>query len=201
MSVTAPTECPYGHPNPPGWQLCGECGARIEAVEDTPGTPVTRRWNRPAAMAAVLTLAAAALIGVFVLVAHQPSGTTPPTDDTAAVATWWSTAQQPFLDVKQAVDDTQTALDALDPQGVATACQDMHDAIVALQAELPAPDRAIDAELHAAIEDVHSAAHMCLAAEAGSTNSYQGEFAVALEQADQQLQAARRLINKSQSGI
>lgn len=25
--------CPNGHPNPPGWELCGECGATIDAVE------------------------------------------------------------------------------------------------------------------------------------------------------------------------
>lgn len=51
-------------------------------------------------------------------------------------------------------------------------------------------------ELQAAAEDAHEAAHMCLAAAAGTVNSYVGEFAADLDQAQKHLTAAEDLIEK-----
>jgi hypothetical protein len=34
--------CPEGHPNPPGWEFCGECGVPV----DKAGESEARVWYR-----------------------------------------------------------------------------------------------------------------------------------------------------------
>lgn len=57
-------------------------------------------------------------------------------------------------------------------------------------------------ELRASIDDAHAAAHMCLAAMAGSVNSYDGEFVSLVEEAARNVAAAqlriRRALHRSQ---
>ena len=99
------------------------------------------------------------------------SSSTPTTIDTTAIHEWWSGAHEHFTELKNALDDSQRALDRLDGAGLQAACQQMHDAAeVELQAHLPAPNPDLTSELRAAIEDAHSAAHLCLSVAAGSMN-------------------------------
>ena len=102
-----------------------------------------------------------------------------------------------------AVDIANGAVDKqLDPKLIEDACQRMEDtADVKLRARLPSPDQDLTAELGAAIQDIHAAAHMCLSVIAGSMNSYGGEFASDLQQGDKHLDAALAIINKSQPQI
>ena len=89
-------------------------------------------------------------------------------------------------------------LELRDQAALEKSCQEMHDAgAVRLRAHLPAPDPDLTAELDAAINDAHDAAHMCLAALADSQNNYAGEFVSNLDQADKHLKAALDIVNKS----
>ena len=36
--------CPNGHTNPAGWELCGECGAPIDTVEPEMSTWYQTKW-------------------------------------------------------------------------------------------------------------------------------------------------------------
>ena len=51
---------------------------------------------------------------------------------------------------------------------------------------LPAPDPQLTAELRAAIDDFHSAAHLCLAGIAGAQTNYHSEFVADMFVADRQ---------------
>ncbi len=119
--------------------------------------------------------------------------------DSAALRQWWSTVDEYFDELKEAVDTANGAVDEqLDPTLIKDACQQMHDvAQVKLQAHLPSPDPELTAELAAAIQDLHAAAHMCLSVIAGSMNSYGGEFTSDLQQGEKHLDAALKIINKS----
>jgi hypothetical protein len=100
--------------------------------------------------------------------------------------------------LQNALDDAQRALDRLDPTGFEAACQTMHDAgEVKLQAHLPTPNPDLTSELRAAIDDAHSAAHLCLSVAAGSMNNYDGEFIANVDQADRHMKAAQDLINET----
>jgi roadblock/LC7 domain-containing protein len=82
------------------------------------------------------------------------------------------------------------------PGALAAACQHVHDAAeVRLQSHLPSPNAELTAELHAAIEDFHSAAHMCLAVAAGSPVNYDGEFLSSMTEANRHMSAAQDMIN------
>jgi hypothetical protein len=111
---------------------------------------------------------------------------------------WWSAAHTHFDELQRAVGDTQEGLKRQDEAVLRISCQEMHDAgTVDLRAHLPAPNPDLTAELDAAINDAHEAAHMCLAAINGSLNNYAGEFAANLDQAERHLAAALAIVNKS----
>ena len=193
--------CPHGHPNPPHWEFCGECGAPIdEAAEELE----TRAWYRTkwaivgASILAVLVISAAA-VALTVSRGGEQAGSSEPTSDGAvAIQEWWSGAHEPFTELENALDDAQRALDRLDSTGFEAACQTMHDAgEVKLQAQLPTPNPDLTSELRAAIDDAHSAAHLCLSVVAGSMNNYDSEFIANVDQAERHMQAAQDLINES----
>lgn len=129
--------------------------------------------------------------GTIGRVAEDPAGATVP------VQRWWADSHTDVEELRAAIDDTQHGLAIGDDAAVAAACQRMHDAgELKLGARLPAPEPALTAALSGAIEDTHAAAHLCLAAVAGSQNHYAGEFRSDLEQAEHQLQEAQGLVNK-----
>ena len=66
-----------------------------------------------------------------------------------------------LLQLRRAVTDTQEGLARRDEAVLQKSCQDMHDAgTVDLRAHLPTPDPDLTAELDAAINDAHEAAHL-----------------------------------------
>ena len=104
---------------------------------------------------------------------------------------WWSAAREHFDELQGAFEASRAALERRDQPALEKSCQQMHDAgVVKLRAHLPAPDPDLTAELDAAINDAHDAAHMCLAAISGSLNNYVGEFVANLDQAEMHLKAA-----------
>ena len=110
---------------------------------------------------------------------------------------WWSAAHEHFDELQGALEDSRAALELRDEPALEPSCQEMHDAgVVRLRAHLPAPDPDLTAELDAAINDAHDAAHMCLSAVSGSLNNYAGEFVSNLDQAEKHLEAALAIVNK-----
>jgi flagellar hook-basal body complex protein FliE len=127
-----------------------------------------------------------------------PSTTSNSTSGATAMQQWWSSARDDFIDAKHASEEAQQAMDVIRPGALATACQHVHDAAeVRLRSHLPTPDAELTAELHAAIEDFHSAAHMCLAVVAGSPQNYDGEFLSSMAQANRHMSAAEDIINRT----
>jgi hypothetical protein len=194
-------ECPQGHPNPDGWQLCGECGSPIEATDASHDTWYRAKW----AIVGVSVLAAIVLSSAAIAIVRsddQRAGPSAPASaDQGTVLEWWSVAREPFTDLQQSLADAQRALATVDRSAMDEACQQMHDtAAVDLRAHLPAPNPELTSELEAATEDAHAAAHMCLSVLARSTNSYDGEFPVDVEQAEKHLLAAQELVREALVG-
>lgn len=196
-------ECPQGHPNPAGWQLCGECGSPIEATPD-PSRDAWYRAKWAIAGASVLAVIAisAAIIAFMATGGDRQAG--PPAEasaDKATILEWWSQARAPFGDLQRSLTDARRALATVDRTAMDEACRLMHDtAAVDLRAHLPAPTPDLASELEAATEDAHAAAHMCLSVLARSTNSYDGEFPVDVEQAEEHLLAAQELVRQALVG-
>jgi hypothetical protein len=116
---------------------------------------------------------------------------------TTALRRWWADSRDDVEALSGAISDVQQSLARRDADAVGAACLRMHDAAaLKVKAHLPAPDADLTSDLSGAVDDAHAAAHMCLAAEAGSQNNYSGEFRSDLEQAGRQLRAAQALINK-----
>jgi hypothetical protein len=186
--------CPNGHANPPHWEFCGECGTPIDEVAEE---LESRAWYRTKwAIVGAGVLAVLVVSAVAVAVTVNPGGEQPNSTGTVAIQEWWSEAHEPFTELRNALDDAQRALARLDPTGFEAACRTMHDAgEVELQAHLPTPNPDLTSELRAAIEDSHSAAHLCLSAAAGSIENYDGEFIANVDQAERHMKAAQDLIN------
>lgn len=190
--------CPEGHSNLPGFEFCGECGAPLE--EDLPDAEV---WYRAkwaivgAAIVAVIVFAGVA-VALAATRAHEPPDSPEPTSErAAAIQDWWSGTSEHVEALQDALADTQLAIQQMDDSTLEATCRQMHDlAAVDLRSHLPSPDPNVTSELQAAAEDAHEAAHMCLAAAAGTVNSYVGEFAADLDQAQEHLTAAEDLIEK-----
>ncbi len=190
-------KCPNGHRNPKNQQLCGQCDALIvppAAQRSTSGN--AGRYVLPVSVATSVLLAAA--LGLSV--ADRAVREAPATDLHATTQHWWLAAHTPVDELRNVLLDTRSALQRQDAATLGTDCHKMHDAaVVRLRAQLPAPDPQLTAELDAAINDAHDAAHMCLAAIDGSQNNYGGEFRSALDQADRNLTAALVSVNNSLS--
>lgn len=191
-------KCPNGHRNPKNQSLCGQCDALI-----IPPTAVQRssrgsawRYVLPVSVATSVLLATA--LG-FTVTEHAVREA-PTTDLHTSTQHWWLVARTPVDELRNTLLDTRSALQRQDATMLSTSCHKLHDtAVVRLRAQLPAPDPELTAELGAAIDDAHDAAHMCLAAISGSENNYAGEFRSALDQADRDLTAALMAVNNSLS--
>ncbi len=185
--------CSKGHANPDDWAYCGDCGRQLPA-----GTDAVKAWYRPGRRVILGIVAALVVVGaatVVVVVQRGERSLPGPDGAAAAVQQWWSTAGEHVTGLRDSVGDAQVAVDRLDAPGLEAACGQIHEEEVRLQAHLPSPDPELTAELHAAIEDAHSAAHMCLAVVEGSVNRYDGEFPSTLDQVDRRLDAAQDIVN------
>lgn len=190
-------KCPNGHRNPRGQQLCETCDALIVPAEKR--SLSGRAWWAIIAASIVAAVALTAVLGVVVTHREGPETSSAPTNaESTAMQEWWSAARGHFDDFQGALDDTREGLKRQDEAMVQSSCQDMHDAgAVDLRAHMPTPNADLTAEIDAAINDAHEAAHMCLAAASGSLNNYVGEFAANLDQAEKHLTAALNIVNKS----
>lgn len=196
-------ECPQGHPNPAGWQLCGECGSPIEATPDLSRDVWYRaKWAIVGASVLAVIALSAVIIAVMLRGGDGQAGSPAEASaDKATILEWWSQARAPVTDLQRSLDNAQRALATVDRTAMDEACRQMHDAAaVDLRAHLPAPTPELTSELEAADEDAHAAAHMCLSVLARSTNSYDGEFPVDVEQAAEHLLAAQELVRRALAG-
>lgn len=165
----------------------------------------SKRWTKglvaAAAVVAALSFAGGAAV-IFATKADHHTGSSAPTtsttSDITALQQWWSSARDDFIDVKDASQQTQLAIDVIKPGALAAACQHVHDAAeVRLKSHLPTPNTELTAELQAAIEDFHSAAHMCLAVVQGSQVNYDSEFLSSMAEANRHMTAAQEIIDKA----
>ena len=188
-------KCPNGHSNPKNQQLCHECDALIVPRS---GRLSNRTLWIVLSTSVVSAVILAVVLGFVALHRAEPQrSSAPTTSTTAAMQQWWSTAHEHFDELQSAVRDSQQALKRQDDATLQKSCQQMHDAgVVKLRAHLPAPDPDLTAELDAAINDAHEAAHMCLSAISGSENNYAGEFVSNLDQSEKHLEAALDIVNK-----
>ncbi|KUI33918.1 hypothetical protein AU195_07840 [Mycobacterium sp. IS-1496] len=191
--------CPEDHRDVTGF--CPTCGAPLDALSEPVGR--RQRWHSVTRRGAVATIVAA-VVGVVALLAVVDAARTHDVvvaSEQAAVREWWSTAQSAVTDLQESLYDAESSLRRMNASGLASACQRMHDsAAVGVPAQLPSPDRDLTAELDAATEDAHSAAHMCLAVVANSPHNYEGEFTANLDQAEKQMRAAMALVNRILTG-
>lgn len=190
--------CPNGHHNPPGFELCAECGAPIEETAAEATVWYRTKWALIGASGVVaLVILAAAVVLAMDRGERREEGAAPPAGQ-EAIAAWWENAHTPVTELRQSLTDARSSLDRFDSTGLEKACQNMHDfAGVDVHTYLPAPDPKLTSELAAAAEDAHAAAHMCLALAAGSQNTYNGEFLASVEQAERRLVHAQELVNEA----
>ena len=190
--------CPNGHRNPARWEFCNECG---EPIDDS-GKPWALAWRRSGTRV-LLAVGCAALVtgvGAAVLIARNGEQAKPTGVEAAssAVAEWWSASNDDVSGFAAALHDSNRAIELQDAGALMKACQQLHEtAGIRVPAHLPTPDPELTSELQAAVMDAHEASHMCLAAAAGSMNSYRGEFAADMEQADKHLAAAQEIVDRA----
>jgi hypothetical protein len=161
-----------------------------------------RAWYRTkwaivgASILAVLVISTAAVTFVVSGASEQAGSSAPTPTHTEAIREWWSGA--PITELQKSLDESQRALARSDGPTLEDACQQMHDiADVELQAHMATSDTELTSELRAATADAHAAAHMCLAAVAGTMNSYGGEFTANVDHAKKHLIAAQELVNEA----
>lgn len=156
-----------------------------------------RRWKVPVVGLTAVALLTVATMVPFVLNDHRSFESYSVKTSSASVERWWADNHGEVEALQTAISDVQHALTIVDAAAVSAGCQRMHDAAeLKLKASLPTPQADLTTDVAGAIEDAHSAAHMCLAAEAGTSNNYAGEFRSEMEQAQRQLRAAQDLVNK-----
>jgi len=147
-------------------------------------------------VAAVALLTGVSLVPWIVSSEHGSVARTTQAPNSSALQLWWAQNHDDVEALGRAIDDAEHSLATRDAAAVAVACQQMHDiAELDLKARLPAPEPSVTSDLSGAVEDSHAAAHMCLAAESGTSNNYSGEFRSNLDQAERQLRLAQNVIN------
>jgi hypothetical protein len=190
-------KCPNGHRNPKNELLCRQCDAlMVPTAVRRSSSDNAGRYVLPVSVATSVLLATA--LG-FTVTEHAVREA-PTADLHTSTQHWWLAARTPVDEVRNTLLDTRSALQQQDATALGTSCHKLHDAaVVRLRAQLPSPDPQLTAELDAAINDAHDAAHMCLAAIDGSQNNYVGEFRSALDQVDRNLTAVLMTVNNSLS--
>ena len=186
----------YEYPYPP--EPSGPGGNPFEPGPEPPIAESRRRakWFIAGAVTALLFGGIGAGVAVMNH-SHHPVASAPATHRNTALQQWWAGAEHDFTVMQNASHDVDEAFSHFKPGALATACQHVHDAAeVGMQSHLPSPDPELTAELHAAVEDFHSAAHLCLAVVAGSQAAYDGEFLSSMAQANKHMRAAQDIINK-----
>lgn len=174
----------------------------MAAVSVRPVPAPIRRWKKWVAAVGGAVAVSAGAGGASGLVAtdvaRHTSSSAPTSSSAVALQQWWLQAQPDFIDLQKASTDVQHELDHFRLSALVMACQHLHDAgEVTLQSDLPSPSAVLTAELHAAIEDFHAAAHMCLSIAAGSLQNYGGEFQSLMAEANRHMRAAQDIVKKT----
>jgi hypothetical protein len=92
----------------------------------------------------------------------------PPTGsgaDGASAVAWFNKAKGPFTAVQQAIQTAGNALQAQDMDGVRSACQEVLTNSQRLGRTLPSPDAGITTEVQGAVDELTTAANLCLGAD------------------------------------
>jgi hypothetical protein len=146
-----------------------------------------------------LVVAAVVIGSTFLIVSSSDQPTVElPSMGAAAMEQWWSDSFQDVTALEDALDDSRDALLSVDREVMQASCTRMHDAAaVEIRTHLPAPTADLTAELEAATEDAHAAAHMCLSILVSPANNYDGEFEIASTQADRHLRTAIAIVNRT----
>src|SRR6185312_715485 len=146
----------------------------------------------------IAVVAAPTVATVIPLVLNDHRSTVPVVEKsrTGPLQRWWAGGHAGAEALQATIHDVQHGLAIRDSAAVAAARQWMHDVgDLTRNAPLPARDPDLTSVSRGAIEDTHTAAHMCLAAEVGSLTDHGGEFRSDLAQAERQLQTAQAPIN------
>ena len=190
------TTSAYEYPNPPDRESTGQDGVPTGPGSEPSATGPRRRakWFIGGALAIALFAGGAAGIAVANHTRQIDSRGTA-TSSVTALQQWWAGAEKDFTDMRNASADVDQAFSRFKPGALAAACQHVQDAAkVKMQSHLPSPDPKLTAELNAAIKDFHFAAHLCLAAVAGSPGNYDGEFLSLMARANKHMRAAQDII-------
>ncbi|MDH6194027.1 gas vesicle protein [Mycobacterium frederiksbergense] len=188
--------CPNGHRNPAHWEFCNECGEPIDDSEQSRPATARQRIRRKGLLVGGGVVLAVVGAAAVVLIAQNSDRASSQPHSVTAMADWWADSHQDVAEFRAALLDTEQAIQTQDTGVLHQVCQQLHDtAGVHIPARLPTPDAQLTSELQAAARDAHDASHMCLAAVAGSMNSYRGEFAADIDQADKHLAAAQKIID------
>jgi hypothetical protein len=193
----------YEYPWPPNREPSWECSTPCESGPEQPIAESRRRakWFISGAIATLLFAGIGAGVAVMNHAEHTVSSA-PTTRSTTPLQQWWAQAENDFTDLQNASHDVDEAFSHFKPGALAAACQRVHDAAeVGMQSYLPSPNPELTAELHSAVEDFHSAAHLCLAVTAGSRADYDGEFVSSMAQANRHMRAAQHIINRALADI
>jgi hypothetical protein len=193
----------YEYPNPPDRESSGQGGVPIAPGPESSTTESRRRakWFIGGALTVLLSVGAVAGVAVMNHT-RQTSSSGPTTSSVTALQQWWADSQKDFTDMRNASEDADQAFSRFRPGTLAAACQHVHDAAeVKMLSHLPSPNPELTAELHAAIENFHSAAHLCLAVVAGSPANYDGEFLASMAQGNKHMRAAQDIINKMLTNV
>ncbi len=188
----------YGYPDPPGRESPEQQEFPITSNPEPSRTGSRRptKWLIGTAIAVVLFAGAVASMTV-VNHTRQTASSAPTTPKDTALQQWWTGAQKDFTDLQHASEGVDQAFSHFKPGTLVAACQDVHDAAeVKVESHLPSPNPELTAELRAAVEDFHSAAHLCLAVASGSPANYDGEFLSSMAEANKHMRAAQDIINK-----
>ncbi|MGD9619920.1 MAG: hypothetical protein AB7G47_06480 [Mycolicibacterium sp.] len=172
----------------------------VDVVDQPKGDGGIRRRSLVALATTVAVVIGAAIVAL-VLTGRADRPGDIASLERAVFADWWTAAEPYVSDLQDAIDDSQRALRTRDGPVLAASCQRMHDAAaVDIPAHLPTPDPHLSAELQAASDDAHTAAHMCLSALGHSPNNYDIEFLSNLDQAVRHLRAAVSIVDRNLTG-
>jgi hypothetical protein len=98
---------------------------------------------------------------------RAPAGSGGASDVTSALA-WFNKAKAPFNAIQDALKTASSAMQTQDVDGVRSACQQLGSSSQQLGSTLPSPDSALTSEVQGAVDELTTAANMCLAPNATS---------------------------------
>jgi hypothetical protein len=153
-----------------GTQLANSPEAAASTVTATPGVGSSNRDSGFDLRRPQFTAQAPATPGQVECIPNLSRTACPPSRDvgqTAAVA-WFDKAKAPYFAIQNSLQTASSEMQAQNIDGVRTACQQLQSNSQRLRATLPSPDESLTAEVQGALDQLLTAADMCLAPDAAS---------------------------------